>query len=57
MYVLIRMVREWREEVLITSGSTGADSRRYGNVSRLERVEQSMFKIQSYPEISEKDKF
>jgi hypothetical protein len=60
MYVQLRMVQEWRKEVLITSGSTAdVDSRRYqhGNVSRLERMERSMFTIQSYPELSEKDKF
>ena len=60
MYVINRMVQEWREEVLITSGSTAdADSWRYqrGNVNRLESVEQSMFTIQSYPELSKQDNF
>ena len=44
MYVLIRMVQEWRKKVLITSGSTAdVDSRRYrrGIISRSESVEQS----------------
>ena len=43
MYVLIRMVQEWRKKVLITSDSTAdVNSRRYrrGIVSRSESIEQ-----------------